>query len=255
MSSLSVGSNTSSNLSSPPTVSSSSSGASTQPVSFTGLASGVDTSQIISAIESFANQQLTALQNQGEGYANIQSAFSTLQSDLTTLQSASNQLSQSTNGAITALTATPSDTDVLSATAGTAAVPGNYSLTVDSLAQANQVASQGFADPNVTLQQGTMTIQVGSNSPFTVTLNNQNNTLQGLVTAINSAGGNVQASIINDGSSTPYRLLLTSTSPGAANTISVTNNLSAPAPASTRLRPPCNRPATRKSRSATARAR
>ncbi|HEV3437175.1 MAG TPA: flagellar filament capping protein FliD [Gemmata sp.] len=224
MSALSVGSSTSNNLTAQ-TPSSSSSSSSNSPLSFTGLASGIDTSSIITGLEALANKQITALQTQGQGYANIQSAFSTIQSDLTLLLGATSQLSLSAGGAFNGFTATPSDTNALTATAGTAAVPGTYSLTIDSLAQSEQVASQGFADPNTTLQQGTMNIQVGSGTPVTVTLNSQNNTLQGLATAINAAGGGVQASIINDGSSSPYRLMLTATTPGAANTISVTNNL------------------------------
>jgi flagellar hook-associated protein 2 len=225
MSALGVGSSTASNLlASAANGTNSSSSAAT--LSFTGLASGVNTNAIITAIETFSTQQMTALQTQGQGYANIQSAFSTLQGDLTSLQSSVNQLAVSADSAITGLSATPSDANAMAATAGTAAVPGSYTVTVQSLAQENQVASQGFADPNVTLQQGTMTIQVGSNSPINITLNSQNDTLQGLASAINAAGGDVQASIINDGSSTPYRLLLTATTPGAANTIAVTTNLS-----------------------------
>jgi flagellar hook-associated protein 2 len=176
-------------------------------------------------MESYNNQQITALQTQGQGYANLQTAFSNIQSGLTSLQTAANQLSLSTTSTIAGLSATVSNTNVLTATTGSAAVAGNYSLTVNSLAQVEQVASQGYADPNTTLQQGTMTIQVGSNSPINVTLTSQNDTLQGLANAINAAGGDVQASIINDGSSTPYRLLLTSTEPGAVNAIAVTNNL------------------------------
>ena len=185
MSSLSVGSSTSNNLTSltsgsSTTGTSSSSSSSSSPLSFTGLASGIDTSSIISGLEALANKQITQLQTQGQGYANIQSAFSTVQNDLTVLLGTTSQLSLSAGGAFNGFTATPSNTNALSATAGTAAVPGTYSLTIDSLAQSEQVASQGFADPNTTLQQGTMTIQVGSGSPITVTLNSQNNTLQGL---------------------------------------------------------------------------
>jgi flagellar hook-associated protein 2 len=204
---------------------SSTSAASTGALNFTGLASGVDTASIIQGIEAIANQQISSLQSQGNGIASVQALFSALQGSVYSLQSATNQLALSAGGAFDARTATPSNTSAMTAAAGTAAVPGTYSLTISALAQANEVASQGYADPNTTLQQGTMTIQVGSGAPITVTLNSQNNTLQGLASAINSANGGVQASVISDGSATPYHLLLTASSTGAANTISVTNNL------------------------------
>jgi flagellar hook-associated protein 2 len=194
-------------------------------LSFSGLASGIDTSSIITALEKYNQQQIDQLDTQKSTIATEQNAFSTLQTDLTALQTSVNALTAPVNGAFTSFTATPSDTSVLSATAGTAAVPGNYTVTVGSLARGEQVASQGFSDPNATIQQGTFSVQVGTDPATTVTINSNNNTLQGLATAINAAGGDVQASVIDDGSATPYRLLLTSSKTGAANTISVTNNL------------------------------
>jgi flagellar hook-associated protein 2 len=194
-------------------------------LSFSGLASGIDSASIITALTKFNQQQIDQLDNQKTAIATKQSAFATLQSDLSALQTATNALTAPVNGAFTSFTATPSDPTALSAIAGTAAVPGNYTLTVGSLAQSEQVASQGFADPNATLQQGTFSVQVGSAPATTVTIDGNNNTLQGLADAINTAGGDVSASVINDGSATPYRLLLTSDKTGAANAISVTNNL------------------------------
>ena len=87
------------------------------------------------------------------------------------------------------------------------------------------MASDGFADPNAAIKQGRLTLQVGSGTPTTVTVDARNATLQGLADAVNAAGGDVKASVINDGSAAPYRLLLTASKTGAANAISVTNNL------------------------------
>ncbi|MFM8273116.1 MAG: flagellar filament capping protein FliD, partial [Gemmata sp.] len=79
--------------------------------------------------------------------------------------------------------------------------------------------------PNAAIKQGTLTLQVGSGAATTVTVGPQSATLQGLADAVNAAGGDVRASVINDGSAAPYRLLLTSAKTGAANAIAVTNNL------------------------------
>lgn len=54
----------------------------------------------------------------------------------------------------------------------------------------------------------------------TITLDDKNNTLSGLATAINNADVGVKATIINDGSTTAgYHLVLTSTTSGTAGTI------------------------------------
>ncbi|HEX7640972.1 MAG TPA: flagellar filament capping protein FliD [Burkholderiaceae bacterium] len=54
-----------------------------------------------------------------------------------------------------------------------------------------------------------------------VTVDSSDSSLQGIATAINSANIGVTASIINDGSGTPYRLALTSTTTGAAASMKI----------------------------------
>jgi len=54
-----------------------------------------------------------------------------------------------------------------------------------------------------------------------VTINSSDSSLQGIASAINSANLGVTASIINDGSSTPYRLVLTSTATGVASSMKI----------------------------------
>ena len=55
----------------------------------------------------------------------------------------------------------------------------------------------------------------------TVTINATNNSLQGIRDAINSAKIGVTATIVNDGSATPYRLALSSDTMGKANSIKI----------------------------------
>src|SRR5262249_15791845 len=95
------------------------------------------------------------------------------------------------------------------------------------LALANQLASQGFDSLTSSITQGTFAIKVG-NTTTNITVDNTDDTLQGLASAINSSGAAVTATIINDGSGDGqqgYRLLLTSKSSGTANRISITNSL------------------------------
>ncbi len=61
---------------------------------------------------------------------------------------------------------------------------------------------------------------------FDIKIDSSNNTLQGVRDAINKANAGVTASIINDGSGAPYRLVLNSNNTGATNSmrISVTSS-------------------------------
>lgn len=194
-------------------------------LSFTGLASGIDTSSIIDGLTKLNQQRVQDLQSQKAAVTLQQTTFSGIQAKLLDLQSRVGLLARSVGGAFDGRKAASSDSTVLTAAAGAAALPGTYSLQVQTLAQAQQLASSGVADPTATIKQGTVQIKVGNGTTTTVTIDATNNTLQGLAGAINNSGGDVRATVINDGSATPYRLLLSATKTGAANTIQVTNNL------------------------------
>ncbi|NMG68281.1 flagellar filament capping protein FliD, partial [Azoarcus indigens] len=57
--------------------------------------------------------------------------------------------------------------------------------------------------------------QNGNQAGGSITIDPSNNTLAGIRDAINNANVGVSASIVNDGSDSPYRLVLTSTAGGA----------------------------------------
>jgi flagellar hook-associated protein 2 len=198
----------------------------TPPLSITGLASGIDTNAIIQQLVAIQQNQVTNLQNQQSAITTQETTFQQIESDLLNLQSQTNSLSNSINGIFDARSVTSSDQSIVTGAASADATPGVYSFTVDSLAQAQEIASQGYASAGSTITQGTFSFQVGSGPVTSITIDGTNNTLQGLASAINNSGGGVSASIVNDGSnSQPYRLLLTSNSTGAANTIGITQNL------------------------------
>ncbi len=197
-------------------------------VSFQGLASGLNTDQIVQALLAPQQQEITNLQNQQNAITQRETIYSTIQADLTALQSAVNSLSSTTNNVFDGRTATSSNTNLATASASNGAPPGVYSFKVNSLAQAQEIASQGYDSANSTITQGTFQFQVGSGAVNTITIDSTNDTLQGLANAINNANAGVTASIINDGSSSQsYHLLLTSNNSGTANAITITNNLAA----------------------------
>jgi flagellar hook-associated protein 2 len=116
---------------------------------------------------------------------------------------------------------------VVAVSASKGAALGTYAVTVSSLARAKTEASANFADTNSTKTgTGTLAIQVGTEDPVTVTINDTNNTLEGIRDSINGANAGVNATIINDGGSSPYRLLLTAKDTGIANAFTITESLS-----------------------------
>jgi flagellar hook-associated protein 2 len=82
----------------------------------------------------------------------------------------------------------------------------------------------GYLDPVATntdaLLSGSITIQVGSGTAHTVTLDSSSNTLQGMANAINSANFGVTASVVTHGTESNLSLLSQTTGPNGALTVS-----------------------------------
>ncbi len=176
-------------------------------VSISGLATGMDTKSIVSqlmAIERLPETSLigtkTTMQSQIDVYTPLQTALSSLQ----TLMASMN-----TPSTFAAQTASVSDSTVATATASSTAAPGNHDLAVTNLAKSQrQVSANGFASTSdINFNTGSLIIKGGA-SDVTVNIAEGSNSLSGIAAAINSSGANVTASIINDGSSSPYRLVL-----------------------------------------------
>ncbi len=199
-------------------------------ISFTGIASGLDTSKLIQNVLRFSQQKINVLSTTVADDQYQQQAFKSLQTQLQTFQIQASQLAQTQGGVFDSKTVTSNNTGLVTAAAGTGAQTGTTSLKILAVAQASQIASQGFGDPNSSITQGTFQIQAGSKTA-TITIDSTNNTLSGLSKAINNAGIGVAATIVNTGSNDartqPYRLLLTSSSTGTANAIKITNALGA----------------------------
>jgi len=71
---------------------------------------------------------------------------------------------------------TSSNEDIVSATASNATIGGSYSIIIGSLAQANSMASSGFASATTAAAgTGTITVTTGSSDPVTITINSTNN--------------------------------------------------------------------------------
>lgn len=201
-------------------------------VSAPGIGSGLDVNGIVSQLMAAERQPLTALAKKEQSYNQKLSAFGQVRSVLANFQTALQDLSSGSK--FQALSATASDTTVLSASASGKAVPASYQVEVTKLAQQQKLASAGYAGTDTVVGSGTLTIQFGTydsgSNTFTVnadkatksiTIDPANNTLAGIRDAINDANAGVSATIVNDGSASGNRLVLTSTDSGAANSLKV----------------------------------
>jgi flagellar hook-associated protein 2 len=147
------------------------------------------------------------------------SALGTLKSALSAFQSSLSTLD--TSSAFGVETATSSDKSIFTASAGSSAVGGSYSVAVTQLAQSQQLLSNPFVGgSSAVVGTGTLALTLGGTS-FNVAVDSSNDTVAGIAAAINSARGNpgITATVVTgtDGA----HLVLGSTMTGAANTISV----------------------------------
>ena len=202
-------------------------------ISSPGIGSGLNVNAIVSALMTVESQPINLLNQQESSYQAKLSAYGSMTAALSSFQSSVATLtSQST---FQTLSATPSDTTVLTAAAANNASTGNYSINTTALAQAQTLVASGQASTTSAIGTGastTLTFSFGTTSgntftqdptqgTKTVTIDSSNNSLQGIADAINAANIGVTASIVNDGSSTPYKLELTS-STGANHSMEIT---------------------------------
>jgi len=173
------------------------------------------------APEQILTNQKTKMQNQVSEYNKLSSLLTSLQSLMAGMNAPST---------FAAKTVSVADGTVASATATGAAQAGIHTIKVASLASSQTLVSQsstntGYAsDTANNFGTGTFTIKdtTGGASDVTITIDSTNNSLQGIANAINTSGANVTASVINDGSGTPYRLAIIGKD---TNTYSVTASL------------------------------
>lgn len=190
----------------------------------TSIGSGIDVaslvSQLVAAERAPVAKRLATLQTKTQARL---SAFGTLKSALSELQTAAAALKN--GGTAMRPVASSSKLELFSAIATNSAVAGSYELEVVSLAQSHKVISAPYATADTSLGNGSVQIQVGSES-FSVTLDAQSGTsLAALRKAINAAPDNkgVNATIITEDGGA--RLLLTSKETGTADQITVTSGL------------------------------
>jgi flagellar hook-associated protein 2 len=178
----------------------------------------LDISAIVSSLTTaFGAAQTSQLTNQQNTLDAQVSAYGTFTAALDTLQAALPALQDPSQ--LAGFSATVADKNIASASTSSDAVAGTYSLQVNNLATVATATSAALSS-TAPVGTGTLTIAVGGSSTA-ITIDSTNDTLAGIAAAINSTPNvGVSASVITttDGS----RLVLTGSTTGAANQITVT---------------------------------
>lgn len=192
-------------------------------ITIDGLISGFDTQSIIDGLLEVSQSQIDRLKSNRSEVVAKQTAFGGIEAQLASLRSKISGLGRTQNNILEGKIATTSDEDIIQVAANSKAVNGVYTVTVNSLAAAHQIASTSFESTDSEITQGTLSIQVGSGASSTITIDSTNNSVQGLVDSVNASSDDVFASLITDTNGT--RILLTGNETGADQTIQITNNL------------------------------
>lgn len=209
-------------------------------ISSLGAGSGLDLSGILNSLMQVEQQPLLALQKKEASYQSRISALGTLKGALSTLQTAAQSFipssGQSAADKYASFKASIADSSIASASAGTGAVSGSYSLEVTALAQAQRLttpdstnAAGKTALASALLAGGELKIQLGSLSDayaYTPDAARELNvtvaagsTLEQVRDAINTAAtdNRVSATIINGVNG--KQLVLTSAQSGLDNVL------------------------------------
>lgn len=212
-------------------------------VSSLGIGSNMDLASLLSDLTKAESQPLVALQQKQISYTAKLSAYGTLQGALSTLQTAAAKLGDAS--VFKGIKTASSVTDVLTATGVATASPGVFTVDVTQLASAQSLAAAGVSNVKAAVGKGTVTIDFGtisggtldpatglySGASFTadtaraaksIVIDDSNNSLEGLRDAINAKTDlGVTAAIVNDGGTSPYRLVLTSKETGVASSMRI----------------------------------
>ncbi|MFQ5596578.1 MAG: flagellar filament capping protein FliD [Nitrospiria bacterium] len=167
-----------------------------------GIFSGIETAQLIEQLMAVEQQPLASLNKTQAAFEAKISAFGGLKSAVSTLKTNLGSLKKDT---IFAMSAKPSDTSILTASAKSTASVGNYSIVVNQLATSQSLYSEIFSSStsavadlsSVATQK--LKIQVGSATAKTITIDSTNNTVAGIKDAINAANAGATASLVNVG--------------------------------------------------------
>lgn len=201
-------------------------------ISSIGVGSNLELQTLLDKLQAAEELPLTQINNQAKSYQAKLSGYGTIKSVLDAYSAAAKTLG--TAATYSAVKASVTSDSVLSATTDATAVAGSYQIDVTSLAAAQSLVSKQVTDQKAAIGGGTITVDFGADlatggtptSTKTVTIGSDTS-LEGIRDSINKANIGVTASIINDGSGTPYHIVLTSNKTGTDSVMRISASDSA----------------------------
>ncbi|MCM2971549.1 flagellar filament capping protein FliD [Larsenimonas suaedae] len=187
-------------------------------ISSLGVGAGLDLGSLLNQLQSAERSRLAPIATQQNSYNAKLTGYGKLSSALESFQTAAKALG---DPSLYQSKSAASESTAFSAALGENAQEGSYSVKVNRLATAQSLATTGQASRTDTIgtgDAGKLTITVGDKTTEVV-LGSDNSSLEGIRDAINGSDAGVTASIINDGSGTPHRLVLSSETTGESSQI------------------------------------
>ena len=189
--------------------------------SVSGLASGFDTASIINQLMQLEAAPRTRLQSRVSMQERQITALQTLNTKLASLAAKAQAATDA--AAIGRLTAT-SSSDQVTATAGTGATSGSFTVTVQQTAATHQLGFANAATTTDVVLTGSTQVRLDRLDGTSVDLETGDGTLQSLANALNDPANatGVRATLVKTTDGT-HQLLVESTATGAASDFALTN--------------------------------
>jgi flagellar hook-associated protein 2 len=187
-------------------------------IQFSGLASGMDTDSIVKQLMNLERAPITRMQGDQTWLNNKLTAYQEFDTKLQGLLG--NVRTMASESQYNQYQATAASSEFFSASASESALANtSYQVEVVSLAQVQKSYTAGFSSSSEqAFGTGELTITVDG-VDHSITIDETNNSLTGIMQAINDADIGVQSAIINDGSENPHRLTFTGDNVATAFTI------------------------------------
>ena len=183
---------------------------------------GIDVNSVVSQLVTAARAPETAWQQQQQALQSQGSALTTLNNDLSALSDKVDAL-KDVAGALGNVTTSSSNSNIVTATAQPATAAGTHVVVVNSLAK----TSSYYTDPvesgtTLLTDGGSFTIQIGSGSATTISIDSSDDTLQTLASKINGLDLGVSANVITDANGA--RLSVVAQSSGVPGDITISSD-------------------------------
>jgi flagellar hook-associated protein 2 len=200
-------------------------------ISFSSVGSGIDFGVIRDAIISQRSRPVTLLQNKAGEYTTRIDSLKQLNTALASLTTATEDLTKRDLG--TGRSVSIGDANVITATASSAANLGIFEINVSRLATNLTQASRSFTSTTATVLAGAATTATfelrkgGATTGTSITIDTNNNTLEGLRDSINNANAGITANIVDvNGDGTGNQIVLSSKETGASGRVELVETTS-----------------------------